>query len=99
MVSNSTTSSVHLTSSQVSHHVVERQLLNESGIRRALELTVSTIIESEDSDVLGSYTDIGGSTTEGEDIPPPPAAAPIPRALDPIRRKVTYTDDTTSFNL
>ncbi|MPC40612.1 hypothetical protein E2C01_034175 [Portunus trituberculatus] len=64
IVSNSATSSAHLTSTpRVSRHVVGIQLLNESGIRRALELTVSTIIESEDSDVLGSDTDVRGSTT------------------------------------
>ncbi|MPC25796.1 hypothetical protein E2C01_018919 [Portunus trituberculatus] len=75
-VSNSTTYLTRLTSTpQVSHHVAGRQLLNESGIQRALELTVSTIIESEDSDVLGSDTDIESSTTEGEDIPPPPPPA------------------------
>ncbi|MPC21515.1 hypothetical protein E2C01_014503 [Portunus trituberculatus] len=33
--------------------------------------------ESGDSDVLGSDTNIGGSTTEGEDIPPPLPATPI----------------------
>ncbi|MPC88257.1 hypothetical protein E2C01_083157 [Portunus trituberculatus] len=62
----SATSPVRFTSTpRVSHHVGGRQPLNEIGIRSALELTVSTIIESEDSDVPGSDTDIGGSTTNG----------------------------------
>ena len=52
-------------------------MLTESGIERALELTVSTIRKSEDSDVLSSDTDIGGSTTEREDIPSPSPATPI----------------------
>ena len=52
-VSDSATSPARLTSNPwVSRHIAGRQLLNESGIRSALELTVSTIIESEDSDVL-----------------------------------------------
>ena len=59
-VSDSVTSPTHLASTpRVSLHIAGRQLLNESGIERALELTVATIIESEDSNVLGSDTDIG----------------------------------------
>ncbi|MPD00515.1 hypothetical protein E2C01_095990 [Portunus trituberculatus] len=77
-VSNSAISPERLTSTpRVSRHLAERQLLNESGTRRALELTVSTIIENKDSDVLGPDTDIGGSTTEREDIPPTLPATPI----------------------
>ncbi|MPC39957.1 hypothetical protein E2C01_033510 [Portunus trituberculatus] len=77
-VSDSATSPACLTSTpRVSRHVVGRQLLNESVIRKAFEVTVSTIIESEDSDFLGSDTDIGGSTIKGEDIPPPLPATPI----------------------
>ena len=56
-VSDSVTSPARLTSTpRVSRCVAGRQLLDESGIKRALELTVSAIIEGEDSDVLGSDT-------------------------------------------
>ena len=40
-----------------------RRYLSESGIARDLEITVSTIIESEDSDVLGSDDAADGATT------------------------------------
>ena len=77
-VSDSVTSPTHLASTpRVSLHVAGRQLLNESGIERALQLTVATIIESEDSNVLGSDTDIGSSTTKGGDILPPSPLTPI----------------------
>ena len=77
-VSDSVTSPARLTSTpRASHNVEGRQRLSESGIRNALELTVSTIIESEDSDALGSDTDISDTTSDVEDNTQPPPPTPV----------------------
>ena len=49
-MSNSLLCPAHLTSTTHATRAADRRQLNESGIKRALELTVSTIIESEDSE-------------------------------------------------
>ncbi|KAK4325583.1 hypothetical protein Pmani_003845 [Petrolisthes manimaculis] len=76
-----------------------RHFLSQSGIEKELEITVSTIIESEDSDVLGTEGEAGTTTETEEDNPPlppllkiapEPAETPVAGPSTSIRvRKVT----------
>lgn len=81
-VSDSVRSPLHILTStphaRATSSTSVRRFLSESGIARELEVTVSTIIESEDSDVLGS--DTGGdacstTATEGDEISASPVQA------------------------
>ena len=66
-VSDSLPRPARLTSTPRASRAIDRRQLNNSGIERALELTVSTIIESENSEFsIAVATAIGGVWTQGQ---------------------------------